>query len=138
MRKLRIFTIISLPYYTKNPSTTFIQTIIGLFCYAYGLCDKGFEILNAFGCCYSVDHIQSHGDYWSSRRSMMDELDLKKLWRVSFDNLNFKLKYSKDIKGEGGPKRALNLLTGQVAYTQDEGSTQVNKIPSLKELTKAN
>ncbi len=68
---------------------------------------------------------------------MMDELDLKKLWRVSFDNLNFKLKYSKDIKGEGGPKRALNLLTGQVAYTQDEGSTQVNKIPSLKELTKA-
>ena len=58
---------------------------------------------------------------------MMDELDLKKLWRVSFDNLNFKLKYSKDIKGEGGPKQALNLLTGQVAYTQDEGSTQVNK-----------
>lgn len=112
MRKLRIMTIISLLCDTKNPSVTFIQTI-GLFCYAYGLRDKGFELLNAFGCSCSVDHVHRHGDYWSSQRSMMDELDVKKLWRVSFDNLNFKLKYSKDIKGEGGPKRALNLITGQ-------------------------
>ena len=49
----------------------------------------------------------------------MDELDTTKLWRVSFDNLNFKMKYSKDLKGEGGPKRALNLITGQVAYTPE-------------------
>lgn len=138
MRKLRIFTIISLLCYTKNPSITFIQTIIGLVCYAYGLRDKGFEILNAFGCSCSVDHVRRHGDYWSGQRSMMDELDLKKLWRVSFDNLNFKLRYSKDIKGEGGPKRALNLITGQVAYTQchDKGSTMANNIPPLKELAK--
>ena len=33
---------------------------------------------------------------------MMDELDLKKL--LSFDSLNFKLRYFKAIKGEGGPK----------------------------------
>ena len=138
MRKLSIFTINSLLCYTKNPSITFIQTIIGLFCYAYGLRDKRFEILNAFGCSCSVDHIRRHGDYWSSQRSMMDELDSKKLWRVSFDNLNFKLRYSKDIKGEGGPKRALNLITGQVAYTEchDKVSTPANNIPSLKELAK--
>ena len=133
MRNLRIFTIISLLCYTKNPSITFTQTIIGLFCYAYGLHNKGFEILNALGCCYSVDHIWRHGDYWSGQRSMIDELDLKKLWRVSFDNLNFKLKYSKDIKGDGGPQCALNLITGQVAFTQDK-LDRTSKIPPLKEL----
>lgn len=91
MRKLRL---ISLMCYAKNPSVTFMQTIIGLFCYAYGLRDKGFEILNFFGCSCSVDHVRRHGDFWSSHRSVMDELDVKKLWRISFDNLNFKIKYS--------------------------------------------
>ena len=57
MRKLRMFTMISLCC-TKNFSVTYM--IIGLFCYAYGLCDKGFENLNAFGC--SVDHIGCPSD----------------------------------------------------------------------------
>ena len=35
---------------------------------------------------------------------------------VSLDNL----KYSKDLKGDNGPKRALNLITGQVAHTAQE------------------
>ena len=30
---------------TMNPQRCFIQTLIGLMCYAYGLRDKGFELL---------------------------------------------------------------------------------------------
>ena len=135
MRKLRTYMIISLLCYTKNPSIVFFQTIIGLFCYAYGLRDKGFEILNAFGCSCSIDHVRRHGDYWSSHRSALNELDVKKLWRISFDNLNFKMKYSKDLKSDGGPDRALNLITGQVAHTHKQESTCVHEVPSLKELS---
>ena len=59
MRKIRIYMIISLLCFTLNPSVVFLQTLIGLFCFAYGLRDKGFEILNAFGCTCSIDHIYS-------------------------------------------------------------------------------
>ena len=120
MRKLRIYMMISLLCYAINPSIVFFQTIIGLFSHAYGLNDKGFEILNAFGCSCSVDHIRRHGEHWASKRCVLDELNKKPLWRVSLDNLNFKLKYSKDLKGDNGPKRALNLITGQVAHTAQE------------------
>ena len=37
--------IISLLCYAINPFIAFFQTIIGLFCYAYGMNDKGFEVL---------------------------------------------------------------------------------------------
>ena len=74
---MRIYMIISLLCYVINPSTVFIQTIIGLFCYAYGLNDKGFEILNAFGCSCSVDHVRRHGEYWASKRCILDELNKK-------------------------------------------------------------
>ena len=136
MRKLRTYMIISILCFNTNPSVVFFQTLIGLFCYAYGLRDKGFEILNAFGCSCSVDHIRRHGDYWSQQRSAIEELDTKKLWRVSFDNLNFKMKYSKDLIGDGGPKRALNLITGQVVHSKSHNINEhKNKIPTLRELS---
>lgn len=74
---MRIFTIISLLCYTRNPSIKFnMQTIIGLFCHAYDLHDKGFEILNAFGCNCSVDNTQQHGEFCSSQRFVMDKLNI--------------------------------------------------------------
>ena len=30
------------------------------------------------------------------------------------------MKYSKDLKSDGGPDRALNLMTGQVAHTHKQ------------------
>ena len=71
-----------------DPHCCFLQTIIGLCC-AYGLRDKGFEALNAFGCLTGIDHICAHGSFCASKRSPINELDVKKLWRVSLDNLNF-------------------------------------------------
>ena len=66
----------------------------------------------------------------------IEELDAKKLWRVSFDNLNFKMKYSKDLIGDGGPKWALNLITGQVVHSKSHNINEhKNKIPSLRELS---
>ena len=96
MRKIRIYMIISLLCYTLNPSAVFLQTLIGLFCYAYGLRDKGFEILNAFGCTCSIDHIRKHGNYWATQRNAIDELNTKQLLRVSFDNLNYKIKFRRN------------------------------------------
>ena len=67
----------------------------------------------------------------------MNELDDSQLWRVSFDNLNFKMKYSKDIFGDSGPKRTLNLITGQVAHTNKPSGTHacICKVLSLKKLS---
>ena len=50
--------------------------------------------------------------------------------------IRYKMKYSKDLKGEGGPKRALNLITGQVAYTP-ELTSSVNEVPKLMVLAKS-
>lgn len=131
MKKLRTFMIISLLCYNTNPSAVFLLTLIGLFCYAYGLRDKGFEIMNAFGCSCSIDQVRRHGDHWADKRSVTDELDSKQLWRVSFDNLNFKMKYSKDLVGDAGPKRA---LTGQVVFSGKVDHV-MNTVPSLKVLS---
>ena len=37
------------------------------------------------------------------------------LWRVSFDNLNYKMKYAKKLT-TAGPKKMLNLITSQVCF----------------------
>ena len=87
--------VISILCLAMNPSTVFFQTLVGLVCYAYGLHDLGFSILNMLGCCCSIDQIRKHGNFWAKKRSTSSELINigTKFWRVSFDNLNYKIKY---------------------------------------------
>lgn len=117
LRSSRIKMIIALLCFTMNPSCCFIQTIIGLMCYAYGLRDKGFELLNAMGCASSIDHIRAHGSYWASRHIPTLQLNAKQFWRITIDNLNFYLKFAKNLpESAAGAKKMLNLLTGQVTH----------------------
>ena len=107
-----------------NPQCCFLQTIVGLLCYAYGLRDKGFDLLNAMGCTCSIDHIRVHGSYWASRHKPILQLNVEKFWRITIDNLNFYLKFAKNLsESSGGAKKMLNLLTGQVTH---QVSTSVN------------
>ena len=96
LRRLRIRMIISLCM-AMNPTNTFLQTMLGVVAYLYGLRDKGFDILNAFGIS-SVDQVRKHGTFWSKKRCVTDELNCSVFWRVSFDNLNFKMKFAKCIR----------------------------------------
>ena len=57
LRKARIHMQIAILCLTMNPQCCFLQTITGLLCYAYGLRDKGFEVLNSLGCCCSINHV---------------------------------------------------------------------------------
>ena len=59
---------------------------LGLLCYAYGLRNRGFELLNAVGCTSSIDHIRAHGSYWASKLQPVQELNVNKLWHISVDN----------------------------------------------------
>ena len=46
------------------------------------------------------------------------------------------MKYSKDLIGDGGPKWALNLITGHVVHSKSHNINEhKNKIPSLRELS---
>ena len=113
-----------------NPKSNFIQTILGLHCYGYGLRDAGFDILNTFGCICSVDHIRRHGKYWSRVRKSINELDKTKFWRVSMDNLNFKLKFAKTFTMlSNSPHKMLNLITGQVTYSSTSADFSENLTP---------
>ena len=117
-RKMKVRMIVALLCNTMNPQSCFMQTFLGLYCYCYGLRDAGFEVLNAFGCTCSIDHLRQHGEHWATHRQAISELKPTHLWRVSFDNLNFKMKYAKKLSGGGGDpgavQKMLNLLTGQV------------------------
>ena len=114
-RKLCIRMAIGILCVAMNPSAVFLQTLVGLVCYAYGLSDMGFSILNMLGCTCSIDQIRKHGSYWANNRVTSDELQATEsmFWRVSFDNLNFKIKYAKKLTTPG-PKKMLNLITAQV------------------------
>lgn len=126
-RKLCVRMAISILCVAMNPSSVFLQTLIGLVCYAYGLSDVGFNVLNMFGCTCSIDLIRKHGAFWAKKRSVSDELALinSNFWRVSFDNLNFKIKFAKKLL-TSGPNKMLNLITSQVCccehYTQPVSS----------------
>ena len=137
LRTCRIKMIISLLCFTMDPRCCYLQTLTGLLCYAYGLRDKGFEALNAFGCLTGIDHIRAHGSFWASKRSPIDELDVKKLWRMTLDNLNFHIKYAKNLpEAATGSKKMLNLITGQVSH-ENSGSKpnkELNNPPKLSEI----
>ena len=139
LRAYRIKMIISLLCFTMDPRCCFLQTLIGLLCYAYGLRDKGFEALNAFGCLAGIDHIRAHGSFWACKRSPINELDVKKLWRMSLDNLNFHIKYAKNLpEAATGAKKMLNLITGQVSHKDtvqcESQANEPNKFSKLSEI----
>ena len=90
-RKLRVLTIAAMLSYAMNPKACFFQTLIGLVCYSFGLRDRGYDMLNALGICCSSDQVRKHGSIWANKRRATDELDGRQFWRVSFDNLNFKM-----------------------------------------------
>ena len=75
----------------------FLQTLIGLACYAQGLRDKGMKFLNAFGITSSVSHIRDHGNWWAKIRKAIKEIDIQSFWRVTFDNLDFKMKKYRQV-----------------------------------------
>ena len=129
-RKLCIRMAISILCVAMNPSAIFFQTLVGLVCYAYGLRDFGFSILNMIECCCSIDHIRKHGSYWAKKRITSQELldTGTKFWRVSFNNLNFKIKYAKKISMSGITKM-LNLITSQVYCRETE--TLHNTLPHV-------
>ena len=70
----------------------------------------------------SVDHIRRHGHFCSNQRNAIDELDKYKFWRLTIDNLDFKIKYTKNIGNTAlcGVKKMLNLITGQVSTRTHE------------------
>lgn len=139
LRTARIRMVIAIMCNTMNPTCCFLQTITGLLCYAYGLRDKGFEALNAFGCCCSIDHVRSHGTFWASRKQPILHLDGNQPWRGTIDNLNFYMKFSKNLpESATGPNKMLNLLTCQVSHQTSHTSVSSQTGPfkplSLKQL----
>ena len=48
-RKLKMTIICALLTNTMDTRSTFLQTLLGLVCYAQGLRDKGFKFFNSFG-----------------------------------------------------------------------------------------
>ena len=82
----------------------FLQTLIGLACYAQGLRDKGMKVLNASGITSSVSHIREHGSWWAKIRKAIKEIDIiLSFWRVTFDNSDFKMKFAKKNISRGWP-----------------------------------
>ncbi len=117
-RKIKLMTAVSLLANTYDPSCCFFQTLIGLTCYSQGLRDKGFRVLNALGVTTSISYIRQHGCIWARLRKAIDELNPKAFWRVTFDNLDFRIKFAKTLVAGGGDslKRMLHLLTSQVSF----------------------
>ena len=75
-----------------NPKENFLQTLISLIAYAYGLKDTGFNLHYMLGCCCSIDQVRNHGSFWAKGRTASADLprDNVALWHVSFDNLYYK------------------------------------------------
>ena len=74
-----------------DPKKGFLQTLIGLACYAQSLRDKGMNlIIDSFGVTSSIIfHIRQHGSFWAKVRKVIYELNLV-VCRATFDNLDFR------------------------------------------------
>lgn len=92
-KQMKIQMLISILCSLVDRRSCFLQTLLGLFAYAYGLRDKGFAVLGSFGCLPSIRHIRNHGNFWAKKRNVIDEIDPCAFWRVTFDNLDFKMSY---------------------------------------------
>ena len=115
-KKLKCIMISAIMANCMDPRSCFLQTLLGLSCYAQGLRDKGVKLLNAFGVTCSVFHIRQHGSFWAKMRDAVKEINPHACWRVTFDNLDFRMKFAKNIMEGGHLKRMLHLLTSQVSF----------------------
>ena len=73
--------------------------------------------------------------YWKVLE-FIHELNVHKLWRMSLDNLNFHIKYAKNLpEAATGAKKMLNLITGQVSHENSESQTskELHNPPTLSE-----
>ena len=100
-RKLKCMMICAIMANNMDPRKCFLQTLIGLACYAQGLRDKGMKLLNSFGVTSSIFHIRQHGSVWAKIRSAIKEISLTAFWRATFDNLDFKIKFAKKLSTGG-------------------------------------
>ena len=69
-----------------DPSATFVQTLIGLACYAQWLRDKGMKPLNTSGVTASVFYIRQHSSWWAKIRKAINGMSPKEgnLWQLRF------------------------------------------------------
>ena len=91
-----------------DPRKCFLQTLIGLACYAQGLRDKG---MNSFGVTSSIFHIRQHGSFWAKVRKVINELNPIAFWRATFDNLDFRIKFVKKLSIKTNA-----TLTSQISF----------------------
>lgn len=122
-KKLKLVMVIAILTNAMDPRNTFLQTLLGLACYAQGLRDKGFRILNAFGVVCSIFHVRKHGSHWARLRSALTELDPRRFWRLTFDNLDFRTKFAKKVEVRDNScilNRMFHLLTSQVTFRKRE------------------
>ena len=96
-KKLKLMMVCALLVNIMDHRKRFMQTLVGLGCYAQGLRDKGFKLLNALGVSCSIFHIRKHGNLWARLRSAISEINLQSFWRVTFDNLDFRMKLPKNL-----------------------------------------
>lgn len=94
----------------------FMQTLVGLGCYAQGLRDKGFKLLNALVVSCSILHIRNHGNLWARLRSAISEISLQSFWRVTFDNLDFRMKFAKKLTVANGTGTQTNITPNVTSY----------------------
>ena len=73
-RKLKCMMICAIMVNNMDPRKCFLQTLIGLACYAQGLRDKGMKLLNSFGVTSSIFHIRQHGSFWAKAWLVIKEL----------------------------------------------------------------
>jgi hypothetical protein len=91
------------------------------------------KLLSAFGITSSITHIRDHGNWWAKIRKAIKEIDIQSFWRVTFDNLDFKMKFAKKISAGGDQlKRMLHLLTSQVTFRRSShnGATTATPPPT--------
>ena len=139
-KKLKLMMVCALLANIMDHRNCFIQTLIGLGCYAQGLRDKGFKLLNAFGVSCSMFHIRKHGNLWARLCSAISEIDLSAFWRITFDNLDFRMKFAKKISvanGVGTLKRMLHLLTSQVTFRQEKPVRGASSLTTRKALSES-
>ena len=132
-RKLKCMMICAIMANNMDPRNCFMQTLIGLACYAQGLRDKGIKLLNAFGVTCSAFQIRKHGSWWAKMRDAIKEINPRAWWRVTFDNLDFRMKFAKKISVGGHLRRMLHLLTSQVTFRQNSNTQFNNDTPLVKE-----
>ena len=77
------------------------------------------KLLNSFGVTSSIFHIRQHGTFWARVRSAIKELNPIAFWRATFDKLDFRIKFAKNLSSGGHLKRMLHLLTSQESFRRN-------------------